>query len=337
MSNQDKSNHWRLLASEIGAETPPEPEATEPPPTVEPAGPVAEDSKSTSATKPERPHRSARPPRSRANWMELAEQLGVEVPETPEAASEESAAKATRPTATAPEEPNAAVEPPEWLDHGRELETLDEVVFPVSSPSAPRAAVPRGEDEGTEAAEAKLPRKRKKRRRRGRESKSAAEPAVREEMDEEAEMESVYPEIAEAADKEPADEGERDAESGGKASRRKRRGRGGRRRSTGAGKTSDDATKKRDEDDLDETARETRKRGSGRRLSEEEDEEDEDGASRKAAGFAHRGIPSWEEAVGIVIGINLESRAKRGPSEGSPRPRGGRGRRGRDKGKGSSK
>lgn len=335
MSNQDKSDHWRLLASEIGAESCPEPEATEPPPTDEPAGPVAEDSQATSATKPERPQRSSRPPRPRANWMELAEQLGVAVPETPEVSSEASAAKANRPTATAPEEPNMAVEPPEWLDHGSELETLDEVVFPVS---APRAAVPRGEDEAAEAAESKLPRKRKKRRRRGRESKSAAEPAVRDEMDEDAETELAHPEIAEADDKEPADEGERAAESGGKASRRKRRGRGGRRRSTGAGKASDDAIKKRDEDDLDETARETRKRVSGGRLLEDEDEDDEeDGATRKAPGFAHRGIPSWEEAVGVVIGINLESRAKRGPSEGSSRPRGGRGRRGRDKGKGPSK
>jgi hypothetical protein len=46
----------------------------------------------------------------------------------------------------------------------------------------------------------------------------------------------------------------------------------------------------------------------------------------------HRAIPSWFEAVNVVVSANLESRAKN-PDRRSPgRPRGGRDRRGRDRG-----
>ena len=41
---------------------------------------------------------------------------------------------------------------------------------------------------------------------------------------------------------------------------------------------------------------------------------------------AHHGIPTWEEAVGVVIAANMEARTK---NPGSPRNRGGRGRGGR--------
>ena len=59
----------------------------------------------------------------------------------------------------------------------------------------------------------------------------------------------------------------------------------------------------------------------------DEDDEDADSASAKA-GF--RSIPTWEEAVGILVSANLESRARR-PGNGGPPGRGGRGSRDRSR------
>jgi len=55
-----------------------------------------------------------------------------------------------------------------------------------------------------------------------------------------------------------------------------------------------------------------------------------DNASKAAKG-SHRSIPSWEEAVGIIIAGNMEARAKRTSGSSSSRSRGGRNRGGRDK------
>jgi len=54
------------------------------------------------------------------------------------------------------------------------------------------------------------------------------------------------------------------------------------------------------------------------------------GKPSKAAKPGHRGIPSWEEAIQIVISANMEARAKR-PAGTSARSRAGRNRAGRDK------
>jgi hypothetical protein len=48
---------------------------------------------------------------------------------------------------------------------------------------------------------------------------------------------------------------------------------------------------------------------------------------------AHRGIPTWQEAVGLIINVNMESRAKN-PHQSSGHHRGGRGRGRRDGGRG---
>jgi hypothetical protein len=60
---------------------------------------------------------------------------------------------------------------------------------------------------------------------------------------------------------------------------------------------------------------------------EEADGEDEDDESAPLKG--HRGIPSWDEAIGFIVGANLEARAK------NPTPGRGRGRGGRDRGRSS--
>jgi hypothetical protein len=43
----------------------------------------------------------------------------------------------------------------------------------------------------------------------------------------------------------------------------------------------------------------------------------------------HRGIPSWEDAIGMIVATNMEARSKNPNAGGSPRGRGGRGRGGR--------
>jgi ribonuclease E len=62
----------------------------------------------------------------------------------------------------------------------------------------------------------------------------------------------------------------------------------------------------------------------------EDDDEDEDQGDGNELRPSHRGIPSWEEAVGMIVSANMEARAKN-PHAGGPRGRGrgqhGRGRR----------
>jgi hypothetical protein len=45
----------------------------------------------------------------------------------------------------------------------------------------------------------------------------------------------------------------------------------------------------------------------------------------------HRAIPSWHDAVNVVISANLESRAKNPDRRSGNRPRGGQDRRGRER------
>lgn len=56
------------------------------------------------------------------------------------------------------------------------------------------------------------------------------------------------------------------------------------------------------------------------------DEDDDD----KEARFIHRGVPTWSEAIGLIIDANMEARAKRPNGTGGSRGRGGR--RGRNSG-----
>ena len=61
----------------------------------------------------------------------------------------------------------------------------------------------------------------------------------------------------------------------------------------------------------------------------DEDEDDDEVETSKKIPKSHRGIPSWEEAIGMVVDKNLGTRnGQTGESRGS-RPRGGRGRSGR--------
>jgi len=61
-----------------------------------------------------------------------------------------------------------------------------------------------------------------------------------------------------------------------------------------------------------------------------EDRESESGVRGEKA--LHRAIPSWDEAVNMLISANLEARAKNPERRPGGRPRGGHERKGRDSG-----
>jgi hypothetical protein len=61
---------------------------------------------------------------------------------------------------------------------------------------------------------------------------------------------------------------------------------------------------------------------------EEPDDADEESLTEESS-LVHRGIPTWQEAVGVIISANIEARGKR-PSGPPSRPRGGRGRGGHE-------
>jgi hypothetical protein len=74
-------------------------------------------------------------------------------------------------------------------------------------------------------------------------------------------------------------------------------------------------------------------------LSDDVDDDDSDPSSSRRRP-SHRNITTWQDAVGVIVAANIESRAK-SPQNGSPgrggRSRGGRSRGGRGRRGGSNK
>ena len=59
---------------------------------------------------------------------------------------------------------------------------------------------------------------------------------------------------------------------------------------------------------------------------------DEGQPTRKSSGRSQRQIPTWEEAIGIIVDVNMAAREKAGSSQSSTPRRGGRSRGGRGRG-----
>jgi ribonuclease E len=138
-------------------------------------------------------------------------------------------------------------------------------------------------------------------------------------------------------EEERADAGEPETED---RPRRRRRRRGGRKRRSGEGADrSAPSVRGERETDLGDTELEDGEEGlspdlamspdvleGGLDADDVDDAEEEDDEDARLKG--HRGIPSWDDAIGFIVGANMEARAK------NPTPgRGGRGRggRGRDR------
>jgi len=219
--------------------------------------------------------------------------------------------------------------PPADSDEDTEVddEIADEPVASEAEDAAP-AGASSPEDE-TVVRKSRRRRRGRRGKRSGREAKdSKAETSTGDEEDgTDSDLETIEDVLVEPSGE--GDESNRDAESAAKRPKRKRRRRGG---SKGAAKkaadedesgdTFDDPT---DDDDDDDDER------SGAKSDKEDDEDEEDSKGGGDRG-KHRAIPSWGEAIGVIIEANLASRAKN-PSSSAASSRG-RGRRGRGRSSG---
>lgn len=343
MSNQGP-DHWAGLASLLGAEVPPEPEpaAEEEKSEIETAEPAAEpgepEATAPAPEVPRRKHESSRPTppsqQTASDWLRLAASLGIEVPEPIEEIPPETV-QTIDVEAPVAEEPYEEVVFAESADDGDDYVEL-EVVFneDESAEAFVESTEENLEDDAdgfasglvlestvgpfepdTPVEEEERPRKRRKRRRRGRRDRPTGG-ALEEEPVEL--IEEALEETSEVMAEELEGLGNEEEEESEAPSRRRRRRRPKRR-----GRRSEDELAEGDADTDYDAAAEVEDRV----MEHDEDRaDDEDFEDDKPV---HRGIPTWEEAVGLVVARNLEARSKN-PGGGSW-SRGSRGRGGRDR------
>jgi len=191
--------------------------------------------------------------------------------------------------------------------------------------------------EATEEGERKPGRRRRRRRRgRGRSGERAPEaPRETETWDVESRpaRESVDDDIADqeiddsdetdgpaVAEREAAPREGEEERAGRPRRRRRRRGRrGGEAREPSAPATGE-SRQEREPEDLDDDIVPAY---AGRRSESFDDEEDDDDDLDLKA--HHRGIPTWDDAIGMIVNTNMESRARNPAGSSGPRGRRGRG------------
>ncbi|MFP6665709.1 MAG: hypothetical protein VB876_00250 [Pirellulales bacterium] len=332
MNDESKDGHWAELAGELGAEPVTDESSTD---RDEPVDTGAELSASFEAVEASK----KMPDQPAADWGGLANSLGIEPAEPiSEGASYKTVEDDVDGTGRSRvDEGSKAPSTVEEVDVNADDSSdanetvldgdssLAEIEFAGEGGSNPGESV-----SGTESKEEKPGKRRRGRRRRGRGRKpgggdtnaaAAAEDDLEKssenaELIEDAELviddasqESESP--SDAADAEPEEqEGDR------KRRKRRRRGRRGSRRD-GEAATDDGGDESESADNDDEPAVES--------CDDESQSDNADSGERKTG---HRNIPTWEEAVGMVIAPNLDARGKdsKSTSGGKGRGRGGRGR-----------
>jgi hypothetical protein len=231
------------------------------------------------------------------------------------------------PTATEPQ----SFEPQEALD------VMDETADEFDDEVPGEAAATSGEKSSAEEEERRGRGRRRRRRGRGRgrdeAPSSEAQPAAsdQEQASEEPGTEGGFGaglemEPAESAEGEPSEEdrGERRPHDRGRRGRHRRREESFEPAEETAGEESPEFA----ESDEDETVH-AGVEEPGDFEADDEFDEGEDGGESPRIGF--RNIPTWHDAIGVMIEKNMESRAR---NPGGPRGPGGRGRGGRDRGRG---
>ena len=332
MTENTEPNHWDALVSDLGVtpppdvkrarkESPPEPDgaevASEPSPT---RGPAA-------ASKPVPP-----PRRASTDWSELANRLGV-VPQ-PETEVSRGAYLTEQPDefADEPFAPTEALAEPEEVYR----EPAEAIAEPEGFSTQSDESIAERADEETEA---KSGRPRRKRRRRGRKPGDAdldqdtEAPTVSDSDTESAEVVAEQPDGSDAAENDqPTSSG---AESSPEKSKRRRRRRGsGRKKGTTEG---DSELAPADQPPADPAATAVSSSGPAAETPDRAKPTDRQQTEQSAqdstgAKAAHRAIPCWEEAIGVIVAANMEARAKKKTDAGSSsRSRGGRGRGPRDR------
>jgi hypothetical protein len=328
------------LASDLGIPVPPEEVVTEQPKAVSPPPPPP-------PSPPPREPVTPRPARaSSTNWDSLASDLGLEVEPPPvvaktpssdvpsAATSPPSGGKQRRRATPAPDTPE---ESPNFFDERFDFEEPFDL---LESPDAAAAIPPPTHEQAKEKKEPeerdRHTRKRRSRRRPGKERdrRDSAEPTPGETIEQtaveattaadgfddldQAEVDVAAEQVVEKVaplDGEPSETGPRPSKH-----RRSRRGR--KKESREEPKPAAAVEPSRDEvqarppksprEDLHD-----RRRAKDDDSDMDEEVESETGSSARQ-GF--RGIPTWDEAVGLVIAKNLEARSKRGGgSGGKPR------------------
>lgn len=329
MSDAKKQSHWDDLAEDLGAEAPPEPAApaSDPPPPRD--------------VPPPRPPRKPTPPKPAAptDWSSLADGLGL-----PASAQDETSPGAAAPSDISP--------PAEEATPTSIAEAVDAVVEDDAGRGADDVSTDRAAADGSsESGEA--PAKKRRRRRRGRGRGRGADKrderdgdggertdSIEQDAGEVVVAELVTEPRQEDAGGEGTPAGEENGEGGEK--RRKPRRRRGRRRKS---KTTDDASTASDtpsdeEDDEKDTELELEsddvltgyadgQDGADEDATADKDADDKGRPARKSSGGSQRQIPTWEEAIGVIVEVNMEAREKAGKGKSSAPRRGGRSRGGR--------
>lgn len=337
MTDQERPDHWALLASELGAEPPPEKEAGDEQPSAQEI--VSEEPK---APLPEGPRYSFTRPetqRTASDWLRLAEHLGAAVDAetisqtTEETTSTEVVEQQTPASVIPPEPPTVVMEPVEA--DGAVVDVVD--VFSEGDEQLGDQLVDRVDTEAVEEQERPDKKRRRRRRRRrprkpeeARETIDEGETSAEEEeegFDNDVDESDVAASSSESLIVSPMSPDPTETPSRGRR-RRRRRSSGKKKEGAGAAETPADIAV--DQSLLSVTGEaalvpvdEPEFEMSHAVLGDEDDHAegtDEDGIERPI----HRGIPTWDEAVGIVITRNMEARAKN--PGGQQRSRGNRGR-----------
>ena len=383
MPDREKSDHWDLLASDLGAEIPDEGgseegvsapqeiesgEITPPDDSVECEAEPTVSAAEAEISAPMASEPEVRVPRAPTNWGELAAKLGVEVreepveavvdergPPEPDTAEPDTAEPDTAEPDTAepdtaepdtdprqafePDEP--AETPPLLVEEAEEstpvarTEEPDEPALPKAEPVAADRDVESTASDA-EPAESKSGRRRRRRRRRPRGAEADEPTETPEELSKAAFAEGLFdlvdaePTTVEASGDEPSKEQSSSGEEAapGRTKRRRRRGSG---RKKAAAKKETISTEAGERTSVDEAAELTDQPADAPPGDEvERSDRDIEDEPAKGAKMSHRGIPTWAEAIDIIISTNMEDRAKR-PGGGSGRSRGGRKRGGRPK------
>ncbi|MHC4401978.1 MAG: hypothetical protein ACYTG0_20090 [Planctomycetota bacterium] len=339
MDDPQDRKHWDALASELGAEPPPEEERlTAVEPEQNEPGSEAVDASFGSVPATAAP-KTPPPP---ADWYRLAEELGVELP---------------------PEPPKMEVSRPEASPQSELVEIAPEMSdlpeSELAEASSNSASVdfdrewsdPAGsyvdesealEDErlSDEREEKKAGRRRGKRRRKvpkSRDDESDEDLTEPGDADADEPEQTAASSSVAAEDTPSADSASLEEESPRRSKRRRPR------RAASRTKSADDEEKGPAEPAARRRASESGEEPGGPARGRDSDDSSHEEAEppkrkrEKSAKVGHRGIPSWVDAVGIIITSNMESRSKSPNGGSSSRSRGGRSRSGRDKPREKSK
>ena len=327
MSSQEKADHWRQLAEELGAEIPPEPEevgaAAEAGPLEQTIGPEVTP---PPAVAPPPPPRPVPVRRTACDWTRLVQELGVDVPPEPEPL-----ASPVQPVSAPSREDSAGA-----VSEVTAEEVGLEAPWESHRPEPPAVPSPRDDE--------RRGRRRRKKRRRPGEARGAENPRAEAVSSQSGSNRpgEVPDDAATAAvvRSEPRSTELREEPSRSRSKRRRRRRTAPDDRQRALPDREGEAGVQEAADRLaDQVATDSQGLRAVEVPADEMAEKPEqthtperastppDSGSEKTL---HRAIPSWKEAVNIVIAANLEARAKNPDRRSGGRGRGGQERRVRD-------